>query len=135
MFQMMNKLADPEEPEKGPIVFVSRTETFSACHRLHCPKLSDKDNRHLYGKCNNPNGHGHNYKVEVTLRGPVDPKTGRVHTVNFLTLCMLIKANTSRVLFSTDKTQNEQLSLSLSHTNFVIFTKLIRSCDFTSSAT
>ena len=78
MFQMMNKLADPEEPEgAGPIVYVSRTETFSACHRLHCSKLSDKDNRHIYGKCNNPNGHGHNYKVEVTLRGPVDPKTGR----------------------------------------------------------
>ena len=79
MFQMMNKLSDPEEVSKGPIVYVSRTESFSACHRLHCPSFSDKENKKVFGKCNNPNGHGHNYKVEVTLRGPVDPKTGNVY--------------------------------------------------------
>ncbi|XP_064474574.1 6-pyruvoyl tetrahydrobiopterin synthase-like isoform X5 [Ornithodoros turicata] len=61
----------------APLVSVTRIETFSACHRLHSPFLSDEENRELYGKCNNPNGHGHNYKLEVTLRGEVDPTTGR----------------------------------------------------------
>ena len=42
---------------------------FSASHRLHNPKLSDEENRACYGKCNNPHGHGHNYEVQVTLRG------------------------------------------------------------------
>eukprot|EP00275_Glaucocystis_incrassata_P001891 EC124242.1.p1 GENE.EC124242.1~~EC124242.1.p1 ORF type:complete len:143 (+),score=10.91 EC124242.1:154-582(+) len=61
-----------------PIVSIIRREHFSACHRLHNPALSDEDNLRIYGKCNNPNGHGHNYVVEVTVRGPVDPKTGMV---------------------------------------------------------
>lgn len=46
----------------GSIVYLSRIETFSAAHRLHSPSLSDEENEKLYGKCNNPNGHGHNYK-------------------------------------------------------------------------
>ncbi|XP_046354869.2 6-pyruvoyl tetrahydrobiopterin synthase-like isoform X1 [Haliotis rufescens] len=62
----------------GPIVYISRTESFSACHRLHSNKLTDEENAKVFGKCNNPNGHGHNYKVEVVLRGPVDPVTGMV---------------------------------------------------------
>ena len=41
---------------------------FSAAHRLHCPELSDEENRHRFGKCNNPNGHGHNYVLDVTVR-------------------------------------------------------------------
>ncbi|KAK3583546.1 hypothetical protein CHS0354_026131 [Potamilus streckersoni] len=61
-----------------PVVYISRTESFSASHRLHSPQLSDAENQTLYGKCNSPNGHGHNYKVEVVLRGPVDPLTGMV---------------------------------------------------------
>ncbi|KAI8438764.1 hypothetical protein MSG28_011160 [Choristoneura fumiferana] len=48
-----------------PIVSITRRETFSSCHRLHSPFLSDEENARLYGKCNNPNGHGHNY-VEVS---------------------------------------------------------------------
>ncbi|HVT89202.1 MAG TPA: 6-carboxytetrahydropterin synthase [Tepidisphaeraceae bacterium] len=48
---------------------LSQKFEFSASHRLHNPKLSDEDNRKTYGKCNNPNGHGHNYEVQVTLRG------------------------------------------------------------------
>lgn len=63
---------------RKPIVYISRTESFSACHRLHSPLLTDEENKELYGKCNNPNGHGHNYKVEVIVRGPVDPVTGMV---------------------------------------------------------
>ncbi|RIK62987.1 MAG: 6-pyruvoyl tetrahydrobiopterin synthase [Planctomycetota bacterium] len=51
---------------------------FSASHRLHVPGLSDEENRRVFGKCNNPNGHGHNYQVEVTVAGPVDARTGSV---------------------------------------------------------
>ncbi len=61
-----------------PIVRVTRRLHFSAGHRLHNPKLSDEENREIYGLCNNPGGHGHNYGLEVTLRGEVDPKTGYV---------------------------------------------------------
>jgi 6-pyruvoyltetrahydropterin/6-carboxytetrahydropterin synthase len=54
----------------------TRSYVFSAAHRLHAPQLSDEQNRAIYGKCNNPNGHGHNYTLEVTARGPVDHATG-----------------------------------------------------------
>jgi len=54
----------------------ARSYTFSAGHRLHAPQLSDSENQALYGKCNNPNGHGHNYRLEVTVQGPIDPETG-----------------------------------------------------------
>ena len=56
----------------------SRSYVFSAAHRLHAPGLSDEENRALYGKCNNPNGHGHNYTLEVTAAGPIDDATGMV---------------------------------------------------------
>ena len=59
-----------------PMVRLSQKFEFSATHRLHNPALSDDDNCRLYGKCNNPHGHGHNYEVQVTLRGTPDPKTG-----------------------------------------------------------
>lgn len=56
----------------------ARAYSFAAAHRLHAPALSDEENRALYGKCNNPNGHGHNYTVEVSVAGPVDGATGMV---------------------------------------------------------
>lgn len=46
---------------------------FSASHRLHCPQLSDEENRRTFGKCNHPGGHGHNYRVEVAVRVPTGP--------------------------------------------------------------
>jgi 6-pyruvoyltetrahydropterin/6-carboxytetrahydropterin synthase len=55
-----------------------RVYSFAAAHRLHAPALSDAENRAVYGKCNNPNGHGHNYTLEVTARGPIDGETGMV---------------------------------------------------------
>lgn len=83
-----------------PIVYFTREQSFSASHRLHrlvgnCDHnrfdqyafdaphphstlLSDDANRQVYGKCNNANGHGHNYKLLVTVRGPCDPITGMV---------------------------------------------------------
>lgn len=56
---------------------VTRRYQFAAAHRLHAYQLSDEENRRVYGKCNNPHGHGHNYVLEVSARGPVDPMTGR----------------------------------------------------------
>lgn len=60
------------------IACITRVQSFSACHRLHSKSLSDEENRKIFGKCDNPNGHGHNYKVEVTIRGKIDPITGMV---------------------------------------------------------
>jgi len=57
---------------------LTRRHMFSASHRLHSDHMSDAENRATYGKCNNPYGHGHNYMVEVTVSGPVDPETGMV---------------------------------------------------------
>ncbi|XP_041975199.1 6-pyruvoyl tetrahydrobiopterin synthase [Aricia agestis] len=71
-----------------PIVSITRRETFSACHRLHSPFLSDEENAKLYGKCNNPNGHGHNYVVLVTVKGPVDSQTGMVMNISDLKIYM-----------------------------------------------
>ena len=67
-----------------PIVSITRRETFSSCHRLHSPFLNDDEKKKLYGKCNNPNGHGHNYVVLVTVKGPVDAHTGMVMNVHDL---------------------------------------------------
>ena len=58
--------------------YLNRRYMFSASHRLHSDRFSDAANRELYGKCNNPFGHGHNYTVEVTVSGQVDPQTGMV---------------------------------------------------------
>lgn len=66
---------------QAPVVYITRIETFSACHRLHSLQLDEEENKAIFGKCNNPNGHGHNYKVEVTLKGPVDPVTGMVMNI------------------------------------------------------
>jgi 6-pyruvoyltetrahydropterin/6-carboxytetrahydropterin synthase len=51
---------------------VTRSYRFAASHRLHAPQLTDLENQALYGKCNNPYGHGHNYVLQVTARGPAD---------------------------------------------------------------
>ena len=55
---------------------MTRSYRFAASHRLHAPQLSEAENRELYGKCNNPYGHGHNYVLDVTARGPAD-ESGR----------------------------------------------------------
>ena len=68
---------------------VTRRYRFTASHRLHARSLSDAENRALYGKCNNPFGHGHNYVVDVSVRGPVDTQTGLA--VNTATLDALVR--------------------------------------------
>lgn len=59
-------------------VYLTRKAEFSAAHYYHNPDLSPEENRRLFGKCNNLNGHGHNYTLEVTVQGEVDPQTGFV---------------------------------------------------------
>lgn len=58
------------------MIYVTRRYRFSASHRLHAPSLSESENREIYGKCNNPYGHGHNYLLEVSAMGPVEARTG-----------------------------------------------------------
>ncbi|XP_057335883.1 6-pyruvoyl tetrahydrobiopterin synthase [Microplitis mediator] len=68
----------------SPIGYLTRRESISSCHRLHSPHLSDEENKNIYGKCNNYWGHGHNYTVEVTVRGPINYKTGMVMNISEL---------------------------------------------------
>jgi len=60
------------------VVYITRRETFAAAHRLFKPELSDEENLKLFGKCSNPNWHGHNYTLEVIVAGEVDSDTGFV---------------------------------------------------------
>jgi 6-pyruvoyltetrahydropterin/6-carboxytetrahydropterin synthase len=60
------------------MVYLTRKIEFSASHRYHNPALSAAENRRIFGKCNNPHGHGHNYTLEVTVAGEPDPITGMV---------------------------------------------------------
>ncbi|MDX2183577.1 MAG: 6-carboxytetrahydropterin synthase [Gemmatimonadaceae bacterium] len=61
-----------------PDVTVTRRLRFNAAHRVHNPSLSDAENTALFGKCNHPNWHGHNYVLEVSVTGPIDPVSGYV---------------------------------------------------------
>ena len=58
------------------MIYLTRRERFNAAHRLFRPDLTDEENFELYGKCSNPNWHGHNYVLYVTVRGEVHPETG-----------------------------------------------------------
>ena len=58
--------------------YLNRRYMFSASHRLHSDHFDEAANRELYGKCNNPHGHGHNYTLEVSVSGQIDPATGMV---------------------------------------------------------
>jgi 6-pyruvoyltetrahydropterin/6-carboxytetrahydropterin synthase len=58
--------------------YLTRRYWFSASHRLHSEEFSAEENQAVYGKCNNPHGHGHNYALEVTVAGQVDGRTGMV---------------------------------------------------------
>src|SRR5260370_2030286 len=60
------------------MVYLTRRASFSASHRLWSKQLTEAENYAVYEKCANPNGHGHNYVLEVTVRGTPDPQTGMV---------------------------------------------------------
>jgi 6-pyruvoyltetrahydropterin/6-carboxytetrahydropterin synthase len=68
----------------APIASVTRRYKFAASHRLHSERLSPEENRRVFGKCNNPNGHGHNYIIYVTVRGSIDSRTGTATDVEAL---------------------------------------------------
>jgi len=72
---------------------VCRRETFNAAHRLYRPDWSDKKNTEVFGKCSNPNFHGHNYVLETWIEGDIDPDTGYV--IDLKVLKGLVKDNVS----------------------------------------
>ena len=72
-------------------ISVYRKEHFNAAHRLYNPTWSDEKNELIFGKCNNPNWHGHNYELVVKLVGDIDPETGFVYDLKILS--NLIKEN------------------------------------------
>ncbi len=65
-------------PSVPPHAYLTRRYRLSASHRLHSEAYTDEQNQAVYGKCNNPHGHGHNYFIEITVAGPVDAATGMV---------------------------------------------------------
>jgi len=79
---------------------VTRRYKFAASHRLHSVRFSEEENRELYGKCNNPYGHGHDYVLDVSVTGPVDAASGQVVNLQVLdrwlasTSCMISITNT-----------------------------------------
>lgn len=83
------------------MIRLTRRYRFSASHRLHSARLSESENRQVYGKCNSPYGHGHDYVLEVSLGGPVDEKTGRVVSIESL-----------------DRLVGEQILRAFDHKNF-----------------
>jgi 6-pyruvoyltetrahydropterin/6-carboxytetrahydropterin synthase len=88
--------ATDSEGVSRPVVTMTRLYIFSAAHRLYNPQLSDEENRAIYGKCANPYGHGHDYKLEITVRGVPDPITGMV--MNLTELDTLVQAEVLRHL-------------------------------------
>ncbi len=66
------------------MITVCRSYHFCASHRLHVPAFSEEQNSALFGKCNNPFGHGHNYQIEVSVEGEINPATGRAVDVEKL---------------------------------------------------
>ncbi len=73
------------------MIYVTRREIFSASHRIYNPELSDEENFKIYGKCSNPNGHGHNYTIEVTVAGEIDKDTG--YLIDLSKLKKIIREN------------------------------------------
>lgn len=78
------------------MVYLTRKTTFCAGHRYYSPELSEGENFKLFGKCSYPGGHGHNYTLEVTIRGDIDPKTGMV--INLTELDEILKEKVVELL-------------------------------------
>lgn len=68
----------------APTFTITRSYKFCAAHRLHTDRLSPEVNHKIFGKCNNANGHGHNYTIQVTVRGELNPETGLITDVDLL---------------------------------------------------
>lgn len=85
------------------MIYITRKEHFNAAHKLYNPNLSDEKNLEMFGKCANPNWHGHNYSLFVTIKGEVNPETG--YTINLKELSSLIREKV------TDKVDHKNLNL------------------------
>lgn len=85
------------------MIYLTRRERFCAAHRMFKPEWDDRKNEEVYGKCSNPNWHGHEYILFVTVKGHVDPEIGYV--VNLKTLSKLIKENI------TDKLDHKNINI------------------------
>ncbi len=94
------------------MIYVTRKSHFNAAHRLHNPNKSDEWNESTFGKCNNPNWHGHNYQLEVTVAGEADPDTGYV-----IDLGILKKIIEEKIL---DKCDHKNLNLEVSFLKGII---------------
>ncbi len=77
-----------EKPRPEDMIYITRKEHFNAAHRLYRPDYSDARNLEVFGKCSNPNWHGHNYELFVTVKGDIDPETGFL--INLKTLSSII---------------------------------------------
>ena len=85
------------------MIYITRKEHFNAAHKLHNPKWSEEQNNEIFGKCANPNWHGHNYNLFVTVKGEVNPDTG--YSVNLKELSVIIRTHI------TDKLDHKNLNL------------------------
>ena len=90
-------------------IFLVRKETFCASHRLHSDQLSDEENKRLFDKCNNPNGHGHNYVLEVTVYSDINPITGMIINLvdlkNIINTCIIDRFDHKHLNLDTDEFQ------------------------------
>lgn len=94
------------------MIYITRREVFSASHRLFNPDLSEAENCEIYDKCSNPNGHGHNYILEVVVAGEVDPVSG--YLLDLKKLKRIIKENVI------DKLDHKHLNLDVDFLRNVI---------------
>ena len=78
------------------MIYITRREHFNAAHKLHNPNWSEQENTEVFGKCANPNWHGHNYNLYVTVKGTVNPDTG--YSVNLKELSVIIRTHITEKL-------------------------------------
>jgi len=91
------------------MIYITRRERFNAAHRLFRPEYSDEQNLAVFGKCSNPNWHGHNYTLYVTVKGEINPQTGFVIDLKFLSTIIKTKI--------TDKLDHRNLNLDVDFMN------------------
>jgi len=95
-----------------PTAYLTRRELFNAAHRLYQPGLSNEENFEIYGKCSNPNWHGHNYTLWVTVKGEIDPQIG--YATNLKVISRIIKEQV------TEKIDHKNLNLEVDFMKGVI---------------
>jgi len=91
------------------MVYITRRERFNAAHKLFNPEWSDEKNLEIFGKCSNPNWHGHNYELYITVKGEINPQTGFVIDLKFLSTIIKTKI--------TDKLDHRNLNLDVDFMN------------------